>query len=191
MAHRRIDAVDLAQPARRVLGIDPGLNITGYAVIDQTPGKLTLVEAGVIRGQTKGSLTARLKEIHLGVLDVVQSLKPHVMAIEQLYSHYERPRTAIIMGHARGVICLVAALAEIELKHYAATQVKKTLTGNGRAPKTQMQNAICREFGLVKPPEPPDVADALAVALCHCHWAKESARSQLDATKMPARRVSE
>lgn len=175
MAHRRIDVT----PTRRILGIDPGLNITGYAVIDQAGGKLTLVEAGVVRGKTKGSLTARLKEIHQGVLEVVRALKPHVLAIEQLYSHYERPRTAILMGHARGVICLVAALEELELKHYAATQVKRTLTGNGRAPKVQMQNAICREFGLLKPPEPPDVADALAVALCHCHWAKESARLSL------------
>lgn len=175
MAHRRIDLT----PTRRILGIDPGLNITGYAVIDQAGGKLTLVEAGVVRGKTKGSLTARLKEIHQGVLEVVRALKPHVLAIEQLYSHYERPRTAILMGHARGVICLVAALEELELKHYAATQVKRTLTGNGRAPKVQMQNAICREFGLLKPPEPADVADALAVALCHCHWAKESARLSL------------
>jgi len=103
------------------------------------------------------------------VVEVIASLKPNILAIEQLYSHYERPRTAILMGHARGVIILAASLAGIPTKHYAATQVKRMLTGAGRASKAQMQNAICREFGLLKPPEPPDVADALAIALCHYH----------------------
>ena len=89
------------------------------------------------------------------------------MALEQLYSHYERPRTAILMGHARGVICLAAAQAGIPVFHYAATQVKRILTGAGRAPKVQVQQAVQRELALPKLPEPPDVADALAIALCH------------------------
>lgn len=156
----------------RILGIDPGLNTTGYGVVEQTSSGVKLVEAGIVRGVTRGSLDARLKEIHEGVSEVIASLKPNVMAIEQLYSHYERPRTAILMGHARGVIVLAAALAGIPTKHYAATQVKRMLTGSGRAPKLQMQNAICREFGLLKPPEPPDVADALAIALCQYYVMK-------------------
>jgi len=151
----------------RILGIDPGLNMTGYGVIESSGRGVKLIEAGVIRGKTRGSLEARLKEIHEGVAEVIALHKPGVMAIEQLYSHYERPRTAILMGHARGVIILAGSLAGIPAKHYAATQVKRMLTGAGRAPKSQMQHAICREFGLLKPPEPPDVADALAVALCH------------------------
>lgn len=160
------------EQAIRILGIDPGLNTTGYGVIESSGGKLKLIEAGIIRGKTRGSLEARLKEIHEGVVEVIASLKPHVLAIEQLYSHYERPRTAILMGHARGVIILAASLAGIPTKHYAATQVKRMLTGAGRASKTQMQNAICREFSLLKPPEPPDVADALAIALCHFHLSR-------------------
>lgn len=151
----------------RILGIDPGLNTTGYGVIETGDRGIKLVEAGVVRGKTRGSLEGRLQEIHEGVADVIASLQPGVLAIEQLYSHYERPRTAILMGHARGVIILAASLAGIPTRHYAATQVKRMLTGAGRAPKSQMQNAICREFGLLKPPEPPDVADALAIALCH------------------------
>jgi crossover junction endodeoxyribonuclease RuvC len=71
------------------------------------------------------------------------------------------------MGHARGVICLAAQQAKMTIAHYGATHIKKTLTGNGRAPKSQIQMAVCREFGLSQAPEPPDVADALAVALCH------------------------
>jgi crossover junction endodeoxyribonuclease RuvC len=95
------------------------------------------------------------------------------MAIEELYSHYERPRTAILMGHARGVICLAAAQANVPVVSYSATQIKRLLTGNGRAPKSQMQRAICHEFGLASPPEPPDVADAMALALCHLFLQRE------------------
>lgn len=162
-------AKELVAPSFRILGIDPGLNITGYGVIETGGARVKLVEAGVIRGKTRGSLEARLKEIHEGVVEVIAAHKPQLLAIEQLYSHYERPRTAILMGHARGVIILAGSLAGIPTRHYAATQVKRMLTGAGRASKVQMQNAICREFGLLKPPEPPDVADALAVALCHYH----------------------
>jgi crossover junction endodeoxyribonuclease RuvC len=153
--------------APRILGIDPGLNVTGYGVVEVRRGGLTLCEAGVVRGKTTGSLALRLAEIHAGLNDVIVSLAPTTMAIEQLYSHYKHPRTAILMGHARGVICLAAAQAGVGVVHYSATQIKKVLTGNGRAPKIQMQNAIRRELGLAKVPEPADVADALAVALCH------------------------
>jgi crossover junction endodeoxyribonuclease RuvC len=161
----------------RILGIDPGLNITGYAVVERRLGKLALVEAGMIRGRSRGDLAARLQEVHEGVADVITSLKPEVLALEELYSHYERPRTAILMGHARGVICLAATQAGLSVYSYAATQVKRLLTGNGRAPKSQMQLAICREFNLDSPPEPPDVADALAIALCHHYLQRDLART--------------
>jgi len=153
----------------RILGIDPGLNTTGYGVMEVQSGRLVLCEAGIIRGRSRESLTSRLVEIHDGVADVIQSLKPDMMALEQLYSHYKQPRTAILMGHARGVICLAAAQAGIAVISYSATQIKKVLTGNGRAPKSQMQAAIRQELGLAEPPEPADVADALAVAMCHYH----------------------
>lgn len=170
----------------RILGIDPGLNITGYGVLEVNGNALKLCEAGVVRGRTRESLTARLVEVHDGVVDVIRSLKPNAMALEQLYSHYNQPRTSILMGHARGVICLAAAQAGIPVVHYSATQIKKVLTGNGRAPKTQMQQAIQRELRLVAAPEPADVADALAVSLCHYYL---SVRSSLAAeTKGAIRR---
>lgn len=156
----------------RILGIDPGLNITGYGVIEVTSRGPRLIEAGVVRGVTRDSLVARVHEIHQGVSDVIRSLSPSVMALEELYSHYDRPKTAILMGHARGVICLTAAQAGIPVHHYAATRVKKMLTGNGRAPKEQVQLAIQREFGLAAVPTPADVADALSIALCHCFWTR-------------------
>lgn len=150
-----------------ILGIDPGLNTTGYGVLRITPQGPKLEEAGVVRGTSRGSLDRRLQEIFDGVSEVITSLQPQAMALEQLYSHYERPRTAILMGHARGVIVLAAARAGVPVIPYAATQVKRILTGNGRAPKAQMQLAVRRELKLAQTPEPPDVADALAIALCH------------------------
>ena len=151
----------------RILGVDPGLNVTGYAVLERgTPGP-KLCEAGVVRGTVRGSLATRLVDIYRGVADVIAALKPSTMAIEQLYSHYKRPRTAILMGHARGVICLAASQVEIPVVHYAATKIKKLLTGDGRAPKWQIQQAVQRELQLPQLPEPADVADALAIALCH------------------------
>jgi crossover junction endodeoxyribonuclease RuvC len=168
-AHSSFPTPHSAFPAR-ILGIDPGLNITGYGVLERDPKKPKqprVIEAGVIRGNAKQSLEERLAEIHAGVADVIATLKPGVMALEQLYSHVAHPRTSILMGHARGVICLAAAQAGIPVVHYPATQIKRILTGNGRASKEQMQLAIQRELRLPELPDPPDVADALAVTVCH------------------------
>lgn len=166
----------------RILGIDPGLGITGYGVLEMTRGKPRLIEAGVVRGG-RGSLEQRLLALHEGIVDAIAAFQPTAVAIEELYSHYERPRTAIIMGHARGVICLAASQASLPVHHYAATQVKKLLTGNGRAPKTQVQMAVCHEFALAQPPEPPDVADALAIALCHAFMEKNTLSLQHKVTE--------
>ena len=151
----------------RILGIDPGLNTTGYGVLEIVGGQPRLLEGGVVRSNSRGTLSTRVQEIHDGVAEVIESLKPEVMALEKLYSHYDRPTTAILMGHARGVICMAAAKAGIAVEDYAATRVKKTLTGNGRAPKSQIQQAIQLELRLANLPEPADVADALAIAFCH------------------------
>lgn len=152
---------------QRILGIDPGLNVTGYGLVTRVQGQLRLTEAGVIRSRAKAELQHRVRSIFEGVAELVEAFQPTALALEELYSHYERPRTAILMGHARGVICLAAGQQNVPVHHYAATQVKRILTGSGRAPKVQVQQAICREFGLAAPPEPADVADALAIALCH------------------------
>lgn len=157
-----------------ILGVDPGLNISGYGLIQVGQENPQLLEAGVVRGGRRVLLEQRLKNIHDGVSEVIRQHRPMAIAVEELYSHYRMPRTAILMGHARGVICLAAAQHEIPVYHYAATQIKKVLTGNGRATKQQMQNAICREFGLATPPEPADVADALAIALCHHYLGRNS-----------------
>jgi len=136
-------------------------------VLEVRDRTLVLCEGGVVRGKDRSSLASRVHDIHRGVADVIAAFGPAVLALEQLYSHVKQPRTAILMGHARGVICLAAAEAGIPVVHYPATRIKKVLTGNGRAPKSQMQLAIARELRLATVPEPPDVADALAIALCH------------------------
>jgi crossover junction endodeoxyribonuclease RuvC len=151
----------------RILGIDPGLRTTGYGVLEPAEGKLRLCEAGVVRAPATGPISRRLAAIYDGVCEVIAALKPTEMALEELYSHYQRPRTAILMGHARGVICLAGEKAGIPVIHYSATQVKRILTGSGHAPKSQVQRAIQQELGLATLPEPADVADALAIALCH------------------------
>lgn len=157
----------MPEPPSAILGVDPGLNVTGYGVLVPGGNGPRLLEAGVVRGTPRTSLAQRVGEIHAGIVDVIAALKPAAMALEELYSHYDRPRTAILMGHARGVICLAAVQAGIPVIHYSATQVKKVLTGSGRASKAQVQRAIQRELGLAELPQPPDVADAMAVALCH------------------------
>jgi len=163
----------------RILGVDPGLNITGYGVLEVVDGKLRLCEAGIVRSRARGALADRLAEIHQGMEDVIAAFRPSVMALEELYSHYARPRVAILMGHARGVICLAGGRAGIPVVPYPATQIKRILTANGRAPKSQVQRAIQRELGLPRLPEPPDVADALAVALCH-YYLKDKLRTMND-----------
>ena len=161
----------------RILGVDPGLERTGYGVIELAAGvgSPRLIEAGVIRTSPAQPLAARLMELQSGLADVLAELKPAAVAVEELYSHYAHPRTAILMGHARGVICLAAAEAGIPVRHYAATQIKRILTGSGRAPKSQVQRAIQSVFRLATPPQPPDVADALAAALCHVYRATRAA----------------
>lgn len=159
----------------RILGIDPGLNVSGYGVIESAGTAIRLVEAGIVRTRAKASLEDRLGELHQALTEIIATLHPDVMALEQLFSHYERPRTAILMGHARGVICLAAQAAGIRVESFEPTRVKKLLTGSGRAPKSQMQMAVKLQLNLRTLPEPADVADALAIALCGHHFARFAA----------------
>ena len=153
----------------RILGIDPGLHVTGYAVIEASSRGAYVVEAGVLRprGAALKTFETRLLAIHNMVLEVLDAFPPVAMAMEQVHSHVKHPRTAILMSHARGVIMLAAAKRSVPVTGYAATRIKKSLTGSGKAIKEQMQHAIQTELGLDRLPEPHDVADACAVALCH------------------------
>ncbi len=150
----------------RILGIDPGLQVCGYAVIEANSSQEELIEAGVFRTDGSVSLERRLAQIAEDTNSILEKFAPGIVAVEELYSHYKHPKTAILMGHARGVILQRAAVAEAEVKSFAATRIKKSLTGNGHASKIQMQRAIQSMLCLAKLPEPADVADAIAVAIC-------------------------
>src|SRR5689334_1529803 len=158
----------MIQSPTRILGIDPGLRLTGYGVIETTanPIRPALLDGGVIRLKEKQPIAKRLVELEQGLQELVAEYKPQVCAVEMLYAHYNHPRTAILMGHARGVILLVAARNGVRIEQYAANRIKQSVTGHGHAGKSQMQRAIQAVWKLKKPPDPPDVADALAVALC-------------------------
>lgn len=150
----------------RILGIDPGLRITGYGVIDWKSMQPALIDGGVIRLEPKTSLADRLVELDQELEKLFEEHHPDICAVEQLYAHYSHPRTAILMGHARGVILLAARRKGIRIEHFPANRIKQSVTGNGHASKLQVQRAIQSQWRLPQPPEPPDVADALAVALC-------------------------
>ena len=154
----------------RVLGIDPGLRVTGYAVLEISSGsstkeKIHLVEAGVIRTKNNSGVGARLGLLHRSIQEIIGELKPDCVAIEKLYAHYKHPTTAILMGHARGVVCALSGLNNLPLVNIASTHVKKAVSGHGHAGKWQIQKMIQHKLGLAKVPEPPDVADAIAVAM--------------------------
>jgi crossover junction endodeoxyribonuclease RuvC len=171
----------------KILGIDPGLRLTGYGVIACAGVKPALIDGGVIRLDVKTSIPDRLVELERELDAIVVEHQPQVCAVEQLYSNYAHPRTAILMGHARGVILLVARRHKMEIREFAANRVKQATVGHGHAAKGQMQRAIQAIWSLPQLPEPPDVADALAVALC---CSNAMFRGQSNSVPMPRRRSS-
>lgn len=163
-----------ARGVSRVLGIDPGLRLTGYGLVDGQAlaggpvlAEPVVVEAGVIRLDAKLGVVDRLGHLYDDLTSLIEELQPTCVAVEKLYAHYKHPRTAILMAHARGVILLAAKQAQLEVVNLPSTAVKKAVTGNGHASKQQVQRSIQSQFGLAELPDPPDIADALAIALTH------------------------
>ncbi|UCF42721.1 MAG: crossover junction endodeoxyribonuclease RuvC [Planctomycetota bacterium] len=150
----------------RILGIDPGLQVCGYGCLETAADKDSLVEAGVIQTDDAQPMEVRLNQIAEDAGSLLERFSPQVVAVEELYSHYAHPKTAILMGHARGVILAKCAEAGAEVKSFSATRIKKSLTGNGRASKEQVQRTIQTLLSLPQVPEPADVADAIAAAMC-------------------------
>jgi len=155
----------------RILGIDPGLRITGYACIEACGPRCAIIEAGVFRlhrgsPQSPASVSARLAELDADFRELLERVRPGAVAVEGLFAHVKHPATAIIMGHARGVLLLAVQRAGLPLVELKPAEVKKSLTGYGNADKPQMQRAVQAEFDLPELPTPPDLADALAIALC-------------------------
>lgn len=148
-----------------VLGIDPGLSVTGYGLVEGSfPPRAHL--AGVIRTDTSAAIPKRLVELHRGLTEVVAETKPDVVALETVFTN-RNLQTAISVGRASGVALLVAAEAGLEVFEYVPTTIKSAVTGDGSANKEQVQQMLTRLLGLEGPPKPADAADALAIALCH------------------------
>lgn len=152
----------------RVLGIDPGLRLTGYGCldVDGSQGPATVIEAGVLRFKPGTSVAYRLRQLYEDLTGLLDELRPQRVVVEQVFSHARQVRTSIIMGHARGVVLLVMAQHGVHIEEMAPSAIKKATTGRGNATKAQMQLAIMTQLGLDEPPQPADVADALAMALC-------------------------
>ncbi|MGA8574844.1 MAG: crossover junction endodeoxyribonuclease RuvC [Candidatus Cybelea sp.] len=149
----------------RILGIDPALRTTGYGAIERCNGRVRLIEAGVVAPRTDATLEERLRQLHAGICEVIAATEPGLVVIEELYTSYTNPRAALLMGHARGVLCLASAQAGIAVHSLGHTRVKRALVGSGSARKEQVNAMVTRLLGLRRPPKPNDVSDALALAL--------------------------
>jgi crossover junction endodeoxyribonuclease RuvC len=158
-----------------VLGIDPGTAITGYGLVrEDEEGLLTLVDYGVITTAAGRPLPERLQAIYQGLADVARKHQPQQAAVEELFFS-RNVRTALSVGHARGVTLLALADAGLAIHEYKPLEVKQAITGYGGAGKQQVQEMVRLLLNLDHVPEPDDAADAVAVAVCHIHSARMTA----------------
>ncbi|MCP1387187.1 crossover junction endodeoxyribonuclease RuvC [Corynebacterium sp. TA-R-1] len=165
----------------RVMGIDPGLTRCGLSMVQAGRGRQIIpVAVGVVRTPSSAELAERLLRISNAVGDWMDEYKPDVVAMERIF---ERGNVSTVMhtAHAVGVMVLAAAERGIPVHEYTPSEVKKAISGNGRADKKQMTNMITRILGLGEPPKPADAADALAIAVCHCWRAPLIARAEASA----------
>lgn len=149
----------------RVLGIDPGLVGTGWALVEPGRSGAVVADTGVIVTRADTPLDVRIHQIFDAVTDVLAKHAPSLMALEDLYTDYKFPRTALQMAHARGVICLAARQREVTVMALAPAEVKRTIAAHGQASKAQIQLGVQRLLGLPVLPRPSHIADALALAL--------------------------
>ena len=128
----------------------------------------------MVRTKADEGIAERLRKVYQALTEVVKELGPDVIVIERLYAHYKHPATAILMGHVRGVVCLVSGMNGLPLASMASTLVKKSVTGRGHAGKQQIQRMVQHVLGLKSLPSPPDVADALAIAITYASHQRKS-----------------
>ena len=153
-----------------ILGLDPGFGITGYGLIEVDPvniQKVTLIEAGVLKSPKSLSFSERLNEIYTQTMEILKEFSPEAAAVEDIYSSQAFPRSAIAIGHVRGILLLALSLNKIPVHSYFPREVKKALVGNGNATKNQVQRMVENTFQLDGTHRPDDLSDALAIALCH------------------------
>lgn len=161
----------------RILGIDPGLNATGYGIVEQRQNALHLLEGGRITPGRSRRFEMRLAELQRALNEVIGSFRPEVMVVEEVFSATAYPRTAILMGHARGALLAAAALADIPVHHFSATAVRRALLGNGGASKQQVALMVTQLLRLRRSLGPADVTDALALAIAYCQRNGQAGRA--------------
>ena len=170
----------------RIFGIDPGSERTGYGCVESDGRRHRLVTCGAIAAPPGAGLPQRLSNIYRELSSLLRTAQPDCVAIENLF-HAVNARSALKLGHARGVAMLAAVEAGCDVVEYTPAEVKRAVVGYGRAEKPQVQMMIKLLLGLAAAPSPHDAADALAVAICHLHHAPHGAvKVQLDAARPPA-----
>ncbi|HXV63728.1 MAG TPA: crossover junction endodeoxyribonuclease RuvC [Vicinamibacteria bacterium] len=152
----------------RILGIDPGSQVTGYGAIDSDGAEHRLVEHGVIRTRSGLRFPEKLRVVHDRLVEVVERARPDQVVVEDLF-YASNVKSALRLGHVRGVVILAAVVRGLPVAEYAPLEVKQAVVGYGRADKWQVQKMVATLLNLESPPEPHDAADALAVAICHAH----------------------
>ena len=167
----------------RILGIDPGLTNTGYGLIEVDRQDYTVVEGGVVRTKSGVPMEQRLFIIYSAIRDVIQEFNPHAVAIEDLHSHARFVKTAILLGHARGVAVMAAGEAGVPVFNYQPTRAKNIVTGSGRAGKEQIKAAVSAHLRAPDAAKNEHVADALSIAICHAIMAGSPAVDAIEAAK--------
>lgn len=153
----------------RILGVDPGLGTTGYGAIQVEGGAFRLIEGGVVSTRRQDPLEKKLSTLHRGFSQVIDTCHPEIVVLEDLYSHTRHPRTAILMGHARGVLLAICSEKKLPVVNVPAKKVKRAIAGNGNATKLQIQEMVKTLLHLKSPFCPADVFDALAVAMSYVY----------------------
>lgn len=152
-----------------ILGVDPGLNTTGYGLLEATKNGFILKDAGAIKTKRSDALSRRLGIIYSAMAEIIERRRPDCLVLEKLFAHYRHPVTAALLGHARGIICMLAEQKHIAFFEYAATQVKRLTTGSGHASKQQMQKMVEHVLSSQQGFERADITDALALAMAHAY----------------------
>ena len=152
----------------RIFGVDPGSRRTGYGCIETSGSRHRLIDCGALSAPADAPLSDRLRAVHGGLTRLLAAHRPDVVALEDLF-YARNVRSALILGHVRGVLVLAAAEAGVPAAEYAPAEVKRAVVGYGRADKRQVQQMVALLLGLDTPPSPLDASDALAVAVCHAH----------------------
>ena len=167
----------------RILGIDPGLTNTGYGLIEVDGQDYTVLEGGVVRTKSGVPMEQRLFIIYSAIRDVIQEFNPHAVAIEDLHSHARFVKTAILLGHARGVAVMAAGEADVPVFNYQPTRAKNIVTGSGRAGKEQIKAAVSAHLRAPDVAKNEHVADAFSIAICHAIMAGSPAVDAIEAIK--------